>query len=58
MFNFRRLGADVDILDVNYDACVIVAKQYAVDHQGLFVQVEILQHKQGWLCQIEAKLSN
>ncbi len=52
---FRRLGADVDILDVNYDACVIVAKDYATDHQGLFVQVEkFRKYKQGRHWQIQA----
>jgi len=34
----RRLGAEVDVTEYNYDQCVDLAKQFAKETSGLFVQ--------------------
>ena len=39
----RDFGAECDILDVNYDACVEIAKQEAKEFGGLFIQDTALE---------------
>ena len=36
--NIRRLGAEASITDCNYDDSVRLARQYAVEHEGIVVQ--------------------
>ena len=39
----REFGAECDILDVNYDACVEIAKREAQESGGLFIQDTALE---------------